>query len=1371
MAAKLQARREKYLKILGLPTPAGDACINQAYRQLAYQWHPDKNHGNEEAAKVKFQQISKAYTRVQSVNRRIKRLDEELMKVPALKPGERKKRKKTKSQSEECCHCGRCLNLEDFQDSDSDTKSDEENECFSSDEWTDSEDEESEDDWFEMFFRIFQEVIYKRRFQNRTRGRRNHHCHCDVDEEEKEEEEFFSHLFENRKRQGFYDDNLTEEDLKKFQSYEDWLKTRDPSKRHNTRVRRARKKANKPSLEKPKPPSKKELKREHNRREKEIKEISLQLEKDLAEKRKKQKQEELKPVDSPKARCTRSSKEEYTDMYAFPQIEQPKIDFDEEESKDKKKEKLKRKKEAKLNRKQLKIQTAQNQYKIQAPYSPTLDEQYTPLFEQEDDSKEPKLTEGENNDVCYGNSSHGDQKSDRDKHLRDFLAKAKAQRQKATHSKDENQNPAVQSLPKQPRSMPSIEHNRKALLDIHIQRYNNLMKDQPRRHTEQQLEEERRKEREAGKQRHQEELDRLRSTHKREFEDMKSAQHFKELEWDKQRNLDEVFELQAESGLDDIAAKYGAVPKSKPVKSKKPQKESGKNTYWKSVNDVPDLIEVPTHDTTAFSPNRPKRCATDLPYSEVAKKKSTKVDFVAAPRPAENIWLRRNETMAMLQPMDAQDEEAQLCKALELSMQTAIQEEARARERIAAEKKKQIPPTIPSSQSSATNTRNQESTMPATLKQAPVSITNQLQRAPITHETVGKNDPIAEKTEPQSIKVDETEPSCISVNNADENASCSSSSQEYKDATDKLDELPWLPGSDEYISGVEKWSGVDSIDDALGEPLASSEATPYYAASSGHVNLDLTLTTDSEDMPPLLDMDDTTEPPSLQGGIESVWGPVDSQGANNRGAFGGGDQPRYGSKMADSVEEDDAELQKAIMQSLSSRKDDKFPKDTKDGVDDDCEEMPLNLDLNPQPIKDHMMGALSNFGNSVPVPMLENPLYSHQLNLQTPQNNSENYSKPTQQDVQFHMEPIPNSGFSRPCLTPCDPVSDQPDHILKGDLRDSIPNALMQDLKDAFQQGPLNMPRPEDLISKKEQPAQHLGSCQQSQVNSSIQSQSAVQQGYNEQYSLSQLQQGINSVHQGQTSVQQGLYPPEQGHIPGQQGQTTRQHDSFLVQQGQIPVHQGSFPMQQGQTTVQHGSFPVQQGHIPVQQGLTFGQQGHVQGQYGLNPAQNELEQLQQVYFSQPHTSNHTAPYAYSQATFTNQQYNPGNVDPKLPGMQHEASQPLYYNQSNSDPSNPSCRGSSEQQYYQQKPHGQFRPNVTSSQQYYQQKSQELGPEQQDFNQQSQDYKESKVHLDQQYYQQKSQEQQEPEQHVFNQQSQNYKEPNVNLDQQYYQQK
>lgn len=56
-----QSKEKNYYKILGIPRNANKKEIKKAYRDLALEWHPDKNADNLEEAEKKFMEIAEAY--------------------------------------------------------------------------------------------------------------------------------------------------------------------------------------------------------------------------------------------------------------------------------------------------------------------------------------------------------------------------------------------------------------------------------------------------------------------------------------------------------------------------------------------------------------------------------------------------------------------------------------------------------------------------------------------------------------------------------------------------------------------------------------------------------------------------------------------------------------------------------------------------------------------------------------------------------------------------------------------------------------------------------------------------------------------------------------------------------------------------------------------------------------------------------------------------------------------------------------------------------------------------------------------------------------------------------------------------------------
>jgi DnaJ-class molecular chaperone len=59
-----------YYKILGVPDNASQEEIKNAFRKLAFKYHPDKNPGNEKEAGIKFKEVSEAYAVLGDVEKR-----------------------------------------------------------------------------------------------------------------------------------------------------------------------------------------------------------------------------------------------------------------------------------------------------------------------------------------------------------------------------------------------------------------------------------------------------------------------------------------------------------------------------------------------------------------------------------------------------------------------------------------------------------------------------------------------------------------------------------------------------------------------------------------------------------------------------------------------------------------------------------------------------------------------------------------------------------------------------------------------------------------------------------------------------------------------------------------------------------------------------------------------------------------------------------------------------------------------------------------------------------------------------------------------------------------------------------------------------
>ena len=61
--------KQDYYKLLGIAPSADTKQINEAYRKLAFQYHPDRNQDNPEANK-KMREINEAYTTLSDTTKR-----------------------------------------------------------------------------------------------------------------------------------------------------------------------------------------------------------------------------------------------------------------------------------------------------------------------------------------------------------------------------------------------------------------------------------------------------------------------------------------------------------------------------------------------------------------------------------------------------------------------------------------------------------------------------------------------------------------------------------------------------------------------------------------------------------------------------------------------------------------------------------------------------------------------------------------------------------------------------------------------------------------------------------------------------------------------------------------------------------------------------------------------------------------------------------------------------------------------------------------------------------------------------------------------------------------------------------------------------
>ncbi|XP_046577294.1 uncharacterized protein LOC124285161 isoform X2 [Haliotis rubra] len=647
----------RYLRILGLKFDATEDDIKKTYKKLALQHHPDKCQSDPEATK-RFQELSAAYYGLQ-----------------------RLKERETRASY---CNCDHAHYHHGF-DFDSDCSdyydSDDEYSQF----YFQDDDEELMDFFRKIFMDVFSEFVFKKKFQSKRK--RPDTCTTE-DTEEESFFEFLSRKFRSEGRSSTDDYILTEDDLKKFQSYDEWQKARDPSKPPNRCKRRAVQRSRKHQKEEQKQKNKKQRKNEQRRKEKELLEIRDQLLRTLDEKKEKQKkrQNAEPPNHKPsseanhmKSRATKSP-ERLEIERQLAEAKRKEHELQENlrrlEAKEHKQEKKLRKSEKKKAKKQ---QTSTQD----APSLPSEQRSFPHKTFNNIDFVESKY--GQKNITSTFGNKHAKQisKEERDKGLADLMDKVKRKQRTSddggsdatmpdvTAAIDKGQKGCVNVRPNDaPRSArrsdtPAAETTPEtSLLHHHLDAYHELMKLQPRRHTEQQLREERLRIRDAQLRTQQSELERLRKNPSHDlFKDdlqMKRDELLqKQREKERLRNEEEAFELKKE------AERQHSAPIA-PVSRK----------YYESISYHEKQHKMEPHTPHRQTPRRTTRTpplitTVENPIKrEIPNRQSTWSRVVTSESPWGERTRKQLELKTML-PSNMDEEEVMLQQALTLSIQTA----------------------------------------------------------------------------------------------------------------------------------------------------------------------------------------------------------------------------------------------------------------------------------------------------------------------------------------------------------------------------------------------------------------------------------------------------------------------------------------------------------------------------------------------------------------------------------------------------------------------------------------------------------------------------------------------------------------------------
>ncbi|XP_062596031.1 kinesin-related protein 4-like [Saccostrea cucullata] len=660
--------RLKCLESLGLEEDATEDEIKRAYKNLALKHHPDKNPDNADATKV-FQEISESYYLLTT--------------------------KYAKDKRRKIHVCKSCGNIHYMDSDDEDFYDDYDDQYFENDDDDDDyydnlpcDDDEESVLWFfgRLFYDVFADFVFERRFQSSKKKSSKWTA------DEKEEDSFFDSIF--KKYRPPQDVELTEEDLKKFHSYDEWLKARHPSKRHNHRMRKGKKKANQNLLQKPRPKSKKQLLAEQKRREQEMREIGQTLLPKMEEKQMKKSTENI-PLLVKLTTDDHSEEVENQHKKNFQRKQQEEEKLQLLEAQERQKNKRQQRKDMKEKKKQLRQEAEkvlqEKKFSNPAPKRKKTElelheEKQTSLFGNKDINKENVLVDTRraeehetkssilgkhfsdignlcatsNNTVNITQNSQSNNANTLDP----FPDKTKKNdlENPSAKPKISNQQGVVTNQPKQTvrpagKNQPKDTEVKSSLLQRHLQEFNDLLKVQPQRHTEQQLKVERARQREEQQLIQQRELDSLRSRHteqfvppsltdvgkestgmdisvQEEFERMRKEHIRKQQELERKRNEEEVQEL----------------------------KTYRKRQKWK---------ELPVESTQKWFE---RDIVNRVPPPKVQD----------PPAPSINVWQQRNlrqQQVTSLRPRTTQEEEEILKQVLLLSEKTAAQEEEQRRYR------------------------------------------------------------------------------------------------------------------------------------------------------------------------------------------------------------------------------------------------------------------------------------------------------------------------------------------------------------------------------------------------------------------------------------------------------------------------------------------------------------------------------------------------------------------------------------------------------------------------------------------------------------------------------------------------------------------
>ncbi|CAH1254387.1 DNAJB11 [Branchiostoma lanceolatum] len=619
----------EFCRMLGVKEDAAFEDITKAYRQKALKCHPDKNPGDPHAT-AKFQELSKAYQHLRDLKK-------------------------------------------------------EENEDFQSEEaWEYFDEEDDPESFAEFLFFLVLRDLYRSGYQP----------------SENDEYYFFTRLNKKFRRYRTEDEDFTEEELQRLHCNKDCNKDKALGKKKRGKKKTQLDKPPQNAQNRPKK-TKKQLKAEQYKREQEIKKLAEEIEKRKAEeleRLKKQKEKEKSTsmrCDADKLFSDLSCAETKVDRKPGPSAPETDTEKNEDElqgstyeekearvsPRDLRRQKKERKKQEKEAQLKMKMKTALDTGDAKSPKSIiSTTDQYTTEDPQEEassvfntDIRKAKLEAFKAKCLATKAQKEQDVKLPKQVILEDSPS---AEPKPSSHVDVSRSSTTTQGF-----GAPKPQPCDKALLERHMHQYHELMKQQPRSHTQIQLSVERQPE-----VKHSWAKQQKKGQHNQEnWQELRRSMLQREKERELQRNRQEHETLRREKTSPHGTSEECTDPSVNAYTAQDTWEDVADNSsgqaaanmasgYSHSSQPLGDRCHPegsgPVYEDV-WEETEWEECGHQAPPPTQAWR-NTK----PAPPPAVNRWQERLELMSLC-PRSEQDEEEMLKKAIELSQQQALEDEHR----------------------------------------------------------------------------------------------------------------------------------------------------------------------------------------------------------------------------------------------------------------------------------------------------------------------------------------------------------------------------------------------------------------------------------------------------------------------------------------------------------------------------------------------------------------------------------------------------------------------------------------------------------------------------------------------------------------------